>query len=598
MQTFFSPRDPAADLAAYGDSDIAGAMINKVVCSPSLTTDRIRISGAGLDKRTSRPGLYAAIERAKNAGCTVEMNGQANSSGVDDMTALDVPLYGSRAGGCRYTTVSCGRGMVHSKYILLEWVDGLGVQHKEVLTGSHNWTKGSLERNDETILRIKDATTYQAYLDNFNKVFQGMVDINAVKYGSAPDVDHYQRVNVAGDGDQHYSAMAAGGTTTPYLAVVYEHGDRHDSSDTELGTDVYIRMYRNGVPLWNERKLSTSGTNSTWSNQKPDVGIDNNGNAIVVWTEDTDGNKVGNIAVRKVTPDGTVTTLPMPYANANGDQLRPTVAVTGSGGYAVAWEDANDDGSDSNIHVSAYNGNGAANYENIPVSVINSGVTTGSNRRPDLAVDSNGSAAVVWEEDADGNGATNIDIVELNNGGVPSIPRKVANTVTAGMQTKPAVAENASGQIVATWMSDDTGTSRNYFRIFDTSGTATIADRLVTEDPGSSDPPLGPQSDPDVAITSSGDFVITWKETFWNSSANGPGNGDWTFDDVWARGFNADSTTAGRFPAYRMNVVTGGGQGGPAVAMTPSGRLSFTYSDDYDQNQFNEVRLRDGFTNR
>lgn len=68
-------------------------------------------------------------------------------------------------------------------------------------------------------------------------------------------------------------------------------------------------------------------------------------------------------------------------------------------------------------------------------------------------------------------------------------------------------------------------------------------------------------------------------------------------DDVWARGFNADGTTTGRLPATRMNVVTGGGQGGPAVATASNGRLALTYSDDYDANGFNEMRLRDAFSN-
>ncbi|WP_405527337.1 hypothetical protein OG592_06440 [Streptomyces avidinii] len=48
----------------------------------------------------------------------------------------------------------------------------------------------------------------------------------------------------------------------------------------------------------------------------------------------------------------------------------------------------------------------------------------------------------------------------------------------------------------------------------------------------------------------------------------------------------------------RLNVVTGGHQSGVAVALAPTGRLSLTYSDDYDQNGFNEMRLRDGFLNK
>ncbi|MFD8846990.1 hypothetical protein ACFV05_32715, partial [Streptomyces pseudogriseolus] len=92
---------------------------------------------------------------------------------------------------------------------------------------------------------------------------------------------------------------------------------------------------------------------------------------------------------------------------------------------------------------------------------------------------------------------------------------------------------------------------------------------------------------PDVAVSDAGDFVVTWKEAFVDG-----------LDDVWARGFNADGSTTGRLPALRMNVVSGGGQGGPAVALAPNGRLSLTYADDYDGNKFNEMRLRDAFANK
>ncbi len=215
-------------------------------------------------------------------------NGGGND-GVNDLTALDIAAYGNRPGGCRYkasATASCNHGTTHSKYLLTEWTkaDGTKVQH--VYTGSHNWTSGSLKTNDETLLRIDAPTVYQAYVANFDKVHSRGRHRRS-KYGSTSQ--HYSRVNVQADGDQHYSAVASGGTSPVYTAVVYEQGDRHDSSDTELGTDVYIRMYKDGVALWNEKLLSNSGTagNATWSHQKPDVGVDDHGNAIVAWPRTT-----------------------------------------------------------------------------------------------------------------------------------------------------------------------------------------------------------------------------------------------------------------------------------------------------------------------
>ncbi|MET9568663.1 phospholipase D-like domain-containing protein [Streptomyces virginiae] len=604
VEAIFFPRDTASDAAHYGNADILASFIDQVVCTPG-SAGRIRIAAAELDQRSTRPAVYEALERKRRAGCAVDAvvrdySSGGGNKGVNELTALDVNAYGLRAGGCRYKVggYSCNRATVHSKYLLTEWKDAAGKQVRHVYTGSHNWTAGALKKNDETLLRIDDPGVYQAFVDNFDKVRTAAVDIDAAKYGSSPE--HYSRVNVAAAGDQHYSAMASSGSgTTAYTAVVYESGDRHDAADTELGTDVYIRMYRDGVPLWDEKKLSTSGTNATWSNQKPDVGIDDDGNAVVVWAADPDGNKYADIAVRKVTPDGTVTSLPRPHASGDGDQLRPTVAVSGTGAYAVAWEDTADGSTLNQVLASSWDGAGTLRYQDVKVSTITAGAA-GSNRRPDAAMDASGNTAIVWEEDADGNGGINIGLAKLNTTGGFAVTRRVANTLTDGQQSKPAVAQTPDGRMVLAWGDEYTngaGTvvrpERIQHRFFSATGVpAGVETRTVSESGTASAPvdpnrPVGAQSEPDVAAAADGSFVVAWREAFVDG-----------FGDVWAAGFNADGTTAGRLPVTRMNVVTGGHQSGAAVALAPTGRLSLTYSDDYDQNGFNEMRLRDGFLNK
>ncbi|MFE9775920.1 phosphatidylserine/phosphatidylglycerophosphate/cardiolipin synthase family protein [Streptomyces sp. NPDC005931] len=598
VEAFFFPRNTSSDASHYGNADIVASFIDDVDCARG---GRIRISAAELDERSTRPAIFTALEAKQTAGCTIEVNGRdlsdpngdGDNAGVNELTGLNIPVYANRPGGCRYSTITCNRGTTHSKYLLTEWQKSDGTQVRHVYTGSHNWTKGALQRNDETLLRIDDPTIYQAYVDNFNAVRQGTYDIDSDVYGSS--AQHYSRVNTKAEGDQHYSAVASGGTTGTYTAVVYEEGDRHDPSDTELGTDVYLRMYKDGVPLWSEKKLSTSGTNSTWSHQKPDVGIDDNGNAIVVWTADDDGNKYGDIAVRRVSPDGTVTSLPRPHASGAGDQLRPTVAVAGDGAYTVAWESTDDGSTLNQVYASGWSGTGTLRYQDVRVSTIVSGAA-GSNRRPDAAIDDAGRTAIVWEDDADGNGGINIGLAALDTSGAFAVARKVANSLTDGQQTRPAVAVTGDGRIVAAWADEyTTGTGtvvredRVYHRTFSATGTASAAEARTTADtsevPGGR--PIGAQADPDVTVSDTGDFVVAWKEIFVDG-----------FDDVWARGFNFDGTTTGRLPALRMNVVSGGGQGGAAVALAPNGRLSLTYSDDYDKNGFNEMRLRDAFANK
>ncbi|MFI1645732.1 hypothetical protein ACH4XT_02125 [Streptomyces avidinii] len=291
---------------------------------------------------------------------------------------------------------------------------------------------------------------------------------------------------------------------------------------------MYIRMYKDGVPLWDEKKLSTGGTNGTWSNQKPDVGIADNGNAVVVWTADPDGNKYGDIAVRKVSPSGTVTSLPRPHASGDGDQLRPTVAVNGSGSYTVAWEDTADGSTLNQVLASSWDAAGALRYQDVKVSTINAGAA-GSNRRPDAAMDSSGNTAIVWEEDADGNGGINIGLAKLNTTGGFAVARRAANSLTDGQQSKPAVAQAADGRIVIAWGDEyipGTGAGtparpeRIYHRVFSATGVPTETEARTISEKGSAaepvdpDRPVGAQSEPDVAVSGDGTFVVAWRESY------------------------------------------------------------------------------------
>ncbi|MFD5553136.1 phosphatidylserine/phosphatidylglycerophosphate/cardiolipin synthase family protein [Streptomyces sp. NPDC127068] len=595
VEAYFFPR---AD-------DIVAEQIRKVDCARN---GRIRLSTSSLngDVNNLRPQLYQALRDQRAAGCVIDavvrdVDGLDGNAGVNDMTKTNVNAYGMRPGGCRYTTKpSCNYGTVHSKYLLTEWENAQGQRVQRTYTGSHNFTMGALKRNDETMLRINDSGVYDAYLANFNKLRASVVDIDAAKYGSTSQ--HYSRVNAGADGDQHASATASNGSgTSTYLAVAYEHGDRHNPADTQLGTDVYLRMYKDGSPLRSETKLSVSGSAGTsWSHQKPDVGVDQNGNAIVVWAEDADGNKHANIQVRKIDQLGNVTVLPRPHASADGHQLRPTVAVADDGSYTVAWEDTANGTTLSQVKASGWSATGTRSHPDVQVSTINSGATAGSNRRPDAAIDGAGNTAIVWEEDADGNGGINIGLAKLNATGGFAVPRKVANSLTDGQQTNPAVAQAADGRTVAVW--DDfykpgTGSTnspreaRVHHRMYSAAG-APVAPEVPTTPGTDNERRIDDQVDPDVTVSDGGDFVVAWSEKL-RLELQHP-----SYQEVWARGFNADGSTADRLPATRMNVVTGHDQTEAAVSLAPNGRLALTYSDDYDDNGFNELRLRDGFLNK
>src|SRR6266498_773369 len=135
--------------------------------------------------------------------------------------------------------------------------------------------------------------------------------------------------NSVATGDQDAPAVAA--NRVGDVAVVWE--DDRDSTNPADNThsEIYLRRFRNGVSSY-EVKLSAGGTSgASWKHVTPDVGLDDRGNAVVVWADDPDGNGFYNIPYRVVSPAGSV--IGSGYANAStaGQQLAPKVSVDPDG---------------------------------------------------------------------------------------------------------------------------------------------------------------------------------------------------------------------------------------------------------------------------
>ncbi|MDT4995803.1 MAG: hypothetical protein QOH97_5695, partial [Actinoplanes sp.] len=155
----------------------------------------------------------------------------------------------------------------------------------------------------------------------------------------------WSTANSVATGDQDGPAVA--GNRSGRVAVVWE--DDRDATDPadDNHSDVILRVFQDGAPVF-EKKLSAGGTSGTnWKHITPDVGLDDRGDAVVVWAEDPDGNGVFNIAYRVVSPTGGILASATANANAAGDQIVPKVAVDPDGtpgnatavAFTVVWED-------------------------------------------------------------------------------------------------------------------------------------------------------------------------------------------------------------------------------------------------------------------
>lgn len=391
---------------------------------------------------------------------------------------------------------------------------------------------------------------------------------------AAAVVPAFQTANSVATGDQDAPAVAT--NRNGYVAVVWE--DDRDTTGAEDAThsEIFLRLFRNGAPVY-EVKLSGAGSSgvTTWRHLDPDVGLDDKGNAVVVWSDDPDGNGYYNVPYRVVNTAGTVTASGSANSSATGQQLNPRVAVdpdgaptSGAVNFTVVWEDVQT-GTPATVKAAGFTGPTTRAWE------VTASQTTGRHHNPDVAVSASGDAVVVWDEDADANAAYNIGLVRLaRTNGAVTLSRRTANANGGGQQTRPAVAANFTGDFAVAWESDHTGTPGTWTRTFDATGAPRFTDVEVA---------AGGRS-PSVGVDDQASSVVGWTTQAADL-------------DVWVRGFGADGNGTGRLAAQRISQVTTGRQEQLAVAVSPYAEVAAAYTDDNDGNTFDQVVLGLDFAN-
>jgi hypothetical protein len=378
--------------------------------------------------------------------------------------------------------------------------------------------------------------------------------------------------NSVATGDQDTPSIAT--NRNGQVAVAWE--DDRDATDPadNSHSDVWVRLFTNGTARY-ELKLSAGGTSGTgWKHISPDVGLDDKGNAVVVWAEDADGNGVFNISYRVISPGGSVTASGRANAGTAGDQIAPRVAVdpdgaptSGAAAFTVVWEDVQ--GTVRTVKAAGYTGPATKAYE------VFASQQTGQHHRPDVAVSASGDALVVWDEDGDGNGSYNIGLVGLAKaGGAVNLSRRTANSLGGGQQRHPAIAADFTGDFAVAWESDHTGTAGVWTRSFGPGAVARSAEVLVAD--GGADPVIGIDAQTATVVG-------------WSVAGADPA--------VWVRGFNADGTGAGRLPAQVLSQTATGRQEQVAVAVSNWGEVALAYTDDSDGNTFDQIVLGTGASN-
>jgi hypothetical protein len=198
-----------------------------------------------------------------------------------------------------------------------------------------------------------------------------------------------------------------------------------------------------------------------------------------------------------------------------------------------------------------------------PDLAINS-YTTGSQRRPAVAMDADGDFVVAWtstESSGDDDWYGSVQARLFDSSGTPQGPEFQVNTYTTNTQSTPTVAMDADGDFVIAWYSygsdgGDTDASSIRARRFNSAGVGQGTEFQVNQYS------TGWQYAADIAMDQDGGFIIVW-------DSEGSSGTDSDLDSVQGRRYNSLGTAQGG--EFQLNTYTTSTQSDPEIAIAADG---------------------------
>jgi hypothetical protein len=248
-----------------------------------------------------------------------------------------------------------------------------------------------------------------------------------------------------------------------------------------------------------------------------------------------------------------------------GAQQVPVLAALKDGGFVIAWESQNQDGSGFGIFAQRFDAHGAAVGTEFRANTF----VLDHQQMPSAAALEDGGFVLVWQSrNQDGIGLGVFGKRFDANGQAVGVEFQ-ANTFTRGDQDVPDVAGLADGGFVVTWQSQnqDGNNTGIFAQRYDAAGQAVGGEFQVNTFIQNA------QQAPDVAALSDGGFVIVWDSQ--NQDGNNAG--------VYGQRFAANGLKVGG--EFQVNTFTQNAQQAPEVAaLTGGGFVAVWESQNQDGN--------------
>ncbi len=274
----------------------------------------------------------------------------------------------------------------------------------------------------------------------------------------------------------------------------------------------------NGVSWTAPAPLNGNAGSDSGSDDDPDIATDGHGTWIVVWSSNENlGGVTGpdfEIFFARSTNNGQTWTPPAPLntdaATDTRPDFTPRLATDAQGHWVVVWNDS----SGPDVHVARSDDNGAIWSPSATLNAI--GVHS---QHPSVATDRQGRWVAIWVSSDPNGGALGMDTDILfarsaDNGATWTDPAPLntnAATDTAG-DFNPNIAMDAQGNAVVVWQStEEHGVMRDFFILAASSsdGGATWTDPVLLNNNAAAD--FSEQVDTDsIATDGRGNWVAAW----------------------------------------------------------------------------------------
>lgn len=241
-----------------------------------------------------------------------------------------------------------------------------------------------------------------------------------------------------------------------------------------------------------------------------------------------------------------------------GDQQTPSVAADGAGNFVVVWTSLGSDGPD-NDSLSIQGQRFAA--DGTPAGApfeVNGSYSTGPQHEPRVARTPTGIFVVVWST-APYQLGESIEARRFGGDGTPAGDAFSVDASTSTYLVRPDVAVDSTGAFVIVWEERLSPNADSFIRgrRYRADGTPIAAPFSVGSLPG------GHDGSPAIEIAPDGGFVIAWEG--W-----GPEPADFSLD-IQAQRFGPDGSSRG--PQFTVNTYTTYPQFAPSLAISGDGRF-------------------------